>query len=81
MSVINAEAYSTIQELMSKLLEVSHEHEMVIVIFEGKPLVFVPAEVAKEKIASRIAKRLAENPSILSELQNRLDKEKPEDWE
>jgi len=35
----------------------------------------------KEKKAEEIAIQLAKHPMILSDLKNRLEKEKPQDWD
>jgi hypothetical protein len=82
MSVINVSNYSSIAELTAALQDVAKTHEeTVFLVVGGDVLMVVPAEVAKERIAEKIATRLAESPSLLHDLQSRLETETSEKWE
>jgi hypothetical protein len=50
-------------------------------VADGELLMVVRADVAKSQIATRIASRFAQQPSLLHELEDRLANETAEDWE
>lgn len=81
MSIINASNYKSVNDLSKDLYETAKHHESALLMIGDQLLMVTPAEVAREKIAERVARRLAENPSILHDLQDRLESEEPEDWE
>ena len=80
MSIINASAFETVEALNAEILAAADSHDMILLLVNERPLVIVPAEFAKEKLAEKIVSRFAEQPSILSELQSRLESEQAEDW-
>ena len=81
MSVINTSNYSSVTELSNALQEVAKHNETAFLLVDEQIFMLVPAEIAKEQIAEKIALRLAENPTILHDIQTRLETEAPEDWE
>ncbi|MGM0485542.1 MAG: hypothetical protein ACQESR_02135 [Planctomycetota bacterium] len=81
MSIINASKYDSVNALSKDLYETTKHHEGAFLVIGDQVLMVTPAEVAREKIAERVARRLAENPSILHDLQDRLESEEPEGWE
>jgi hypothetical protein len=82
MSILNLSSYSSITELRAALRDVVSKSENVCFLMDGEDVIMLtPGARAKEAIAKRIAEKLAECPSHLSELMDRLEKETAEDWE
>ena len=49
---------------------------------DGEILMVTQGEIARKQIAEQVARRLTDQPSLLSEIQNYLQSDdEPEDWE
>ena len=81
MNVINTAKFESARDLTNEMLETAARDETVCVLIDDRLFVLTPAELARDKMAEAIAKRLAENPSLLHDLQCRLESEEPEDWD
>lgn len=80
MNILNASDFTTLDDMNAALLRVANKNEMALLIVDGKVLMVSPPEFAKEQMAAKIAQRFAENPTILHDLQSRLESETPEKW-
>lgn len=83
MSILQLSKFSSIDELKValKLLSKSDSENMSFLMVDDEVFMLTPGARARESITKRIAERLAESPSQLSELMDRLEREFPEDWE
>ncbi len=79
--VINFSSFDTVPHLNSAVRVALEKEETAFVLIDGNLYTMVPAQIAKDRIAEKIAMRLAESPSILHDIQTRLENETPEDWE
>lgn len=79
--VIDFNRFDSIPNLNSAVEEALRYQETAFVIIDGKLFTLVPAEVARDAIATKIAMRMAEQPTILHDIQTRLENEEAEDWE
>jgi hypothetical protein len=81
MSFLNTSNFQSVGEFSKALLENTEKNETTFLLVDGKLLMVTPAEAARDKIAERIATRLSENPTILHDLQSRLQNDTAEDWD
>ncbi len=79
--VIDISLYKDVDGLHSAFFEAVKAKEMAFVLIDGNVYCLTPASDARAAIAAKIAKRLAEEPTILHDIQTRLESENPIDWE
>lgn len=79
--VIDISNFENIDLLHSAFEEALRSQEMAFVVIDEKLYCLSPASFARDAIAAKIAKRLAEEPTILHDIQTRLESEKAIDWE
>lgn len=79
--VIDISRFENVQGLHSAFGEAVKSQEMAFVVIDEKLYCLSPASVAREAIAAKIARRLAEEPTILHDIETRLKSEKAVDWE
>lgn len=80
MNILNTSDFSTLADMNTALVNLADREEMALLIVDGKVLMLSAPELAKDQIAAKIAKRFAENPTILHDLQARLESETSEKW-
>lgn len=79
--LIQASNYESILEFSNAFQTAFQKDETAFLLIDGKLYSVATAEVAREHIAEKIAKRIAEQPTILHDIQTRLETEEPEEWE
>lgn len=82
MTIINLHDELDNAEDVERILSQATEgNQQALVIIGGKPYTVTPPELAKDIIAKEIARRIMESPSLLSDIQKRIESEEPEDWD
>jgi hypothetical protein len=82
MHAINLDELKTLDEFRAAIHETSATGVASVIISQGNVLfTAVSPEETKELIARRIARKLADEPEALLEIQRRLETETPEEWE
>ena len=80
MKQIDANKFASLNELKNEFKELADKGNEALLFVEGRVLMVMDPAKAKEQIATRIAMHFAENPGMMSEIENRLKNETPVDW-
>ena len=81
MTLIDSTKYTDVPSLLNDLREAALQGTTFLTS-DGEILMVTQGAIARSQMAEQIARRLADQPSLLSEIQNYLQSdEEPEDWE
>lgn len=80
MSILNLDQMEGATAIRRAVSEATGGNKSIFVLIEGEVYTVTPPGATKEILAKDIARRVAENPAILSEIQKRIETEEPEDW-
>lgn len=82
MRLIDLKSCREVGQVVEELRNASKSaEESLFLVADSEVFMVVPADVMKAQIAAQIAHRLAQQPSLLHDLQDRLANEVPQDWE
>jgi len=82
LNTLRMNEFKSVEEFREAYVKASRDGTTTIVLWEDKCLFAASSpESTRDAICREVVDRIVDNPDILTDLQNRVENEEPEDWE